>query len=148
MTPLERFLPYAADFEKTLVDDDWARLTPYFAEDSVYLVESDRFGAELTGPDAIFAGMKKSLDGFDRVFESRDVRPSDPEIEDDSLEVDWSIIYHKPGLPDFVLEGRSRVEYRDGVIARLVDSYDEAATNQALAAWTADTGIQLDPSYT
>ena len=148
MSILELFLAYAADFEKTLADDDWSRLEPYFAEDAVYRVESSSFGAELQGPAAIFAGMKKSLDGFDRQFDTRDIAPSAPVVEGQEMRVDWSIDYHKPGLPDFHLEGRSEVELRDGQIVRLVDHYDEATTNAALAEWTAATGIELDPRYT
>ena len=68
MSILQRFAAYAADFEKTLADDDWSRLPQYFSKDAVYRVESDLFGCELTGPESIFVGMKKSLDGFDRNF--------------------------------------------------------------------------------
>ena len=58
MSIVERFVAYAADFEKTLADDDWSRLSQHFSENAVYRVESDLFGCELTGPDDIFAGMK------------------------------------------------------------------------------------------
>ena len=58
MSIVERFMAYAADFEKTLADDSWSRLPQYFSEDAVYRVEADLFGCELTGHDAIFTGMK------------------------------------------------------------------------------------------
>lgn len=73
MGTLESFLSYAAEFEKSYADDDWSRLERFFADDAVYRVESNRFGCELTGPDAILAGMKKSLDGFDRRFDTREI---------------------------------------------------------------------------
>ena len=68
MDNLPLFMKYAADFEKTLADDDWTRLRQYFAADAVYEVKSDGFPCKLTGPDAIFKGIKKSLDGFDRKY--------------------------------------------------------------------------------
>ena len=147
MDIVERFMSYAADFEKTLKVHDLSRLTQYFADDAVYRVESELFGCELTGPDAILAGMKKSLDGFDRHFPSRELTVTEgPRVEGDEFEVAWTVTYHKDDVPDFVLRGRSVARYRDGRIAELVDSYDEKV-NSEIAAWTRETGIQLDPSY-
>ncbi len=148
MSIIERFVAYAADFEKTLADDDWSRLRQYFSEDAVYRVESDLFGCELTGPDRIFAGMKKSLDGFDRNFPTRDVaRTEGPEVEGDEMRVSWTLTYHKEGLPDFVLRGKSLARIRNAKIELLVDSYDERV-NSEVAEWTRATGVTLDPSYT
>ena len=147
-TTLQTFLSYAADFEKTLADDDWSRLAPYFHDDAVYRVESDLFGCDLEGPDAIFAGMKKSLDGFDRKFPRREIATQgEPEVDGDEMRVGWQVTYHHDEHPDFVLRGRSTVRMRDGKIARLIDDYD-AAVNDELAAWVKQTGLALDPSYT
>jgi hypothetical protein len=148
MSIIERFVAYAADFEKTLADDDWSRLPQYFSEDAVYRVESNLFGCELTGPDAIFAGMKKSLDGFDRTFPAREIAMTEgPEVEGDEMRVSWTVTYHKDDLPDFVLRGKSLARIRDGKIVLLVDSYDEGV-NAEVADWVRDTGLRLDPSYT
>ena len=148
MDTVERFVAYAADFEKTLADDDWSRLTPHFSETAVYRVESDLFGCELTGPENIFAGMKKSLDGFDRNFPTREIAMTEgPEVEGDEMRVSWTVTYHKPGLPDFVLRGKSLARVRDGKIVLLVDSYDERV-NAEVASWVHETGLKLDPSYT
>ena len=57
MSIIARFVAYAADFEKTLADDDWSRLAQYFSDDAIYRVESDLFGCELTGQEGIFAGI-------------------------------------------------------------------------------------------
>ena len=51
MGTAETFFAYAADFEKSYLDDDWSRLARHFREDAVYRVESDLFGCELKGPD-------------------------------------------------------------------------------------------------
>lgn len=149
MSTADRFMAYAADFEKTLADDDWSRLRPHFADDAIYRVESDLFGCELEGPDRIFEGMKKSLDGFDRRFTSRSIDLTGaPEVEGETLRIGWKVTYHEPGLPDFVLPGRSLARVQDDRITLLVDSYDEEQVGADLADWTRRTGIELDPSYT
>lgn len=145
---IERFVAYAADFEKTLADDDWSRLAQYFREDAVYRVESDLFGCELTGREDIFTGMKKSLDGFDRNFSEREIAMTEgPEVEGDEMRVSWTVIYHSDDRPDFVLRGKSRARIRDSEIALLVDTYDESVEAE-LASWMRETGLKLDPSYT
>jgi hypothetical protein len=147
MDTLTQFMRYAADFEKTYVDDDWSRLRQYFAADAVYEVRSDGFPAKLTGPDAIFKGIKKSLDGFDRKFEGRAIDVTKgPEVDGDTLRADWAVTYTKAGKTPYVLRGHTDVTYRDGKIARLVDSYDASIGPEA-AAWMQQNGMVLDPSY-
>lgn len=149
MEILQQFLAYAGDFEKTLADDDWARLRRYFADDAVYEVQSSAFGCRLVGPSAIFAGMKKSLDGFDRRFRKRDVEITAPPVLDgDELRMGWKVVYHMDGQPSFTLPGRSTVRYAGGQIVYLSDAYDDAAVSADFAAWQRQTGITLDPSYT
>ena len=148
MDILRSFMTYARDFETTLADDDWARLAPYFAPDAVYEVKAPSFGCRLVGPAAIFAGMKKSLDGFDRRFARRDVEvTSGPDISGDEMSMSWKVVYHKDGLPSFTLRGRSAVRYADGRIAHLTDAYD-AGVEADIAAWRRETGLTLDASYT
>jgi hypothetical protein len=36
MNLVDRYQAYAADFERTFVDDDWSRLEQYFTEDATY----------------------------------------------------------------------------------------------------------------
>ena len=146
---LEQFLKYAGDFEKTLADDDWTRLRRYFADDAVYEVKSSIFGCRLVGPAAIFAGMKKSLDGFDRRFSKRDIEVTDgPTLTGDEMQMGWKVLYSMDGKPSFTLHGRSTVRYAGDKIVYLADAYDDARTGADFAAWQRETGIQLDPSYT
>jgi len=147
MENLMQFAQYAADFEKTLVDDDWSRITPYFAPDAIYEVKAEGFPCTLTGPDAIARGIKKSLDGFDRKFDGRDVAMVDgPTVEGDTIHMAWTVTYKKAGKAPYVLPGRSEVRYRDGKIAYLADSYD-ASVGPNAAAWMQANGMILDPSY-
>ncbi len=149
MDILQQFMAYAGDFERTLADDDWTRLRRYFADDAVYEVKAELFGCRLAGPAAIFAGMKKSLDGFDRKFAKRDIEvTSGPEISADEMRLGWKVVYNKEGVPPFVLRGESLVRYADGKIVYLTDMYDNARVESELAAWQRESGMTLDPSYT
>jgi hypothetical protein len=147
MDILQPFMTYARDFERTLADDDWSRLGQYFAPDAVYEVKAASFPCRLVGPKAIFAGIKKSLDGFDRKFARRDVEvTSGPEIAGDEMQMGWKVVYHKDGVPPFTLRGRSSVRYADGKIAYLCDSYDPSVEGE-FRAWEKESGLRLDPSY-
>jgi hypothetical protein len=107
------------------------------------------FGCRLVGPTAIFAGMKKSLDGFDRRFTKRDIEVTDgPTLAGDEMQMGWKVLYAMDGKPSFTLRGRSTVRYAGDKIAYLADTYDDASTGADFAAWQRETGIRLDPSYT
>lgn len=144
MPILDRFLAYAQDFEKTYVDDDWSRLTQYFAPNAVYEVTGNS-PCTLTGPPAIFRGMKKSLDGFDRRFAERRIEMvAPPKVEGDTLTLDWLVTYERPGAPPVPLRGRSVARYAGDAIARLTDTL---VGDEVVASWFAKYGEGLDPSY-
>ena len=149
-TPMDNlacFMKYAGDFEKTYADDDWARLRRHFADDAVYEVKSDVFPCKLTGPDAIFQGIKKSLDGFDRKFDDREIAlTKGPEVDGDTVRMEWAVTYRKAGKSPYVLRGRTEARLRDGKIASMADSYDASVGPEA-AAWMEQNGMILDPSY-
>lgn len=63
---LKVFMDYAAAFEQTYVDDDWSRLVPFFSEDARYEVRGGPLACEISGRETIFAGLKRSIDGFNR----------------------------------------------------------------------------------
>jgi hypothetical protein len=147
MEILQQFMAYAADFEKTLLDDDWSRLARYFTDDAVYEIEGSSLACRLQGRDAIFAGLKKSLDGFDRKFPGRDIAVLDgPHVSDDEIRMRWQVTYTKDGVPPFVLSGRGLVRYRGDRIAYLSDSYD-ADVDAHFADWQRTAGMQLAPGY-
>lgn len=148
MDIVQRFLAYAGDFERTLVDDDWGRLRPHFTDDAVYEIAGEVMPCRLVGPTAIFAGMKKSLDGFDRRFTGRDVAlTSGPEVDGDVLRAGWTVTYTRADTPPFVLRGVSTARLVDDRIGYLSDTFDAGVATD-LAAWQRTTGVALDPSYT
>jgi hypothetical protein len=147
MTSLQRFGAYAQDFEETFKDDDWSRLERHFAPDAVYEVSGEPFACTLRGREAIFKGLKKSLDGFDRRFGTREIAiEGAPEVDGDTVALPWAVTYGRPGSPPLVLRGRSKATYAGDRIARLEDAYDAAAIASA-SAWLRDHGRDLDPSY-
>lgn len=149
MNVLESFIAYADDFEKTYDDDDWHRLEQYFSPDAIYRVHSQLMGCELQGPNQIFKGLKKSLDGFDRIFPKRKIAVSENglEIKEDSIAVEWLATYVVDGHRDLQLAGRSEATYKDGVIALLEDSYTKEAESE-VSQWVQETGMSFDASYT
>ncbi len=147
MDILTHFLAYAGDFEKSFIDDDWTRVEKYFTDDAVYEVKGIGLDCRLVGPKAIFKGIKKSLDGFDRRFDSRKIDiTSAPVVEGDTMRVGWLVTYAKAGLEPFPLRGRSEARYRDGKIAYLGDSYDAAMAKEA-GEWQAKNKFSFDVSY-
>jgi hypothetical protein len=147
MDNLTQFMRYAADFELTLVDDDWSRLRQYFTDEAVYEVKAEGFPCRLVGPDEIFKGMKKSLDGFDRKFDGRGVEVTKgPEVDGDTMRADWAVTYRKAGKTPYVLRGRSEARFRAGKIAHLADVYDASVGPEA-AAWMQQNDMVLNPSY-
>lgn len=147
MNFLKLFLDYAAAFEATVVDEDWERIKPFFSDDAVYEVGSGLFAAKLVGPDAICAGIRKSLDGFDRRFASR--RPEllgKPEVLEDGCRIEWNAHYRQEGFEPLVLRGASTARYRDGRIVHLADTYTAQAEADFLA-WQSRNPLTVDLSY-
>ena len=144
---LERFFDYARDFELTLRDDDWSRLRDYFAPNAQYQVKNSPFACVLDGRDAIFRGIKKSLDGFDRKFPGRKLEVTQaPEVAGDTLALSWAVTYERPGSPPLTLRGRSEARFAGDVITHLSDTYTEA-NNQEAASWLRAHGKDIDGSY-
>lgn len=147
MDVLKLFLTYAADFEITYKDDNWDRLHQYFNDQAIYEIVSPSMPCTLTSPTEIFRGIKKSLDGFDRRYDSREIAiGNDLKTDDSTLSASWSVTYIKGELPPFVLKGKSVCTFRDNKIEKLVDTFD-AQNEQALMDWVTQTGFNVDPSY-
>ena len=101
-------MQYAADFEKTLADDDWSRLRQYFAPDAVYEVKAPGFPCRSRArrdPQ----GHEESLDGFDRSSTAARVDVTKgPEITTDGISMSWAVTYREAGKTPYVLRGRER----------------------------------------
>jgi hypothetical protein len=147
MDYIQRFLAYAQDFERTYKDDDWQRLKQYFADDAVYEVQNAPIACRIQGRDAILAGIRKSLDGFDRKFDVRRIEVTTaPELLDDGLTVGWAGTYEKEGIPSMTMTAHTDVHYDGDLIKYMTDVYDAPAP--ATVKWFMAHGRKFDGSYT
>ncbi len=144
-------MDYAGAFEKTYVDDDWSRLAQYFAEDAVYEVRGGPFACRISGREAIFAGLKHSIDGMDRRCSDRQIEVTDgPDVQatelGHELRLGWNVAYQYGDAPRMVLPGRSVFTVADGVIVAMRDEYDDKEL-ETVTAWMLEYGQGLDGSY-
>ncbi len=146
MDPLQTFGEYAADFEKTFADDDWQRLERYFDPNARYVVTGSPFDCELQGRDAVLAGIKRALDGFDRRFDERAIEPAGPPTADgNQVSIAATVRYQGQGLEPLAFSLSETAEFNDaGVIVRLQDDYDPG--QEHVHQWFA-AHPDFDPSY-
>ncbi len=145
MSHLSRFLAYAAAFEQTYADDDWHRLEPFFTEDAVYRVSGLPSATELRGRDAIFRGIKKSLDGFDRRMTAREIVTLEPPSEADGVVTFRGVVrYARDGAPPVEMHATIVAELDGDRICRMHDTF---ALDGAAIAWLRKHGTGLDGSY-
>jgi SnoaL-like domain len=145
------FMDYAAAFEQTYVDDDWSRLAPFFSEDAAYEVRGGPLACSISGRDAIFAGLRKSIDGLDRRCSDRRIELTEaPNVigadNGHELSIGWRVTYQYGDAPKMVLPGRSVFTIADGVIVAMRDEYDEKEL-EGVGAWMLEYGEGLDGSY-
>ena len=146
MSILERFMTYAQDFERTYSDDDWSRLDKHFTPDATYEVRGSPFACRLEGRAAIFRGIKKSLDGFDRKFPTRTLGiTSPPAVEGDTVTIGWMGTYERPGAPPLTIRGVSVARYTGDQIKELSDTYGD--DGGAAAEWFRAHGADVNGSY-
>ena len=149
--PVQVFMDYAAAFEETYVDDDWSRLTPFFHEDARYEVRGGPMACQIAGRDAIFRGLKKSIDGLDRRFDERTIEISDgPHVakvpDGEEVSIGWLVTYRRSDSPKIGIPGRSVFTVVDGRISAMRDEYDDTAM-APVEAWLQQYGADLDGSY-
>ncbi len=147
MDLLQRFAAYAADFEKTFEDDDWDRLEGYFAEDATYTITGTPFDCEVRGRDEIFRAIKKSIDGFDRRFDKREIVPGGPPVVDGNrVTFSGTGRYEKEGVDALTIELSETAELDEkGRIVSLEDVYPEG--QDEMVSWLKRYSAEFDPSY-
>jgi hypothetical protein len=108
---VERFEAYAADFERTFVDDDWARLEQYFTEDAVYLTPAN--GLRVSGRENLLATLRAAVSGFDRQCDTRCLASTEgPSQDGNEVFRRWAARFTLAGAPDLEIDGAERATYR------------------------------------
>lgn len=125
MSNLPAFGAYAADFEKSLQDDDWTRLEQYFSPDASYRPGD---GSEARGREGVIQALKTSVALLERKCDSRDL-VGEPEISEagDTVTLKYCLKYTRAGMPDMQLAGYETLQYSNGVIVAMEDVIDDAA---------------------
>jgi hypothetical protein len=144
-------MAYALAFEETYLDDDWTRLAQYFTVDALYEVRGGPLACTLNGRDAIFRGIKKSLNGLDRRCDTRRVELTGaPDTTTDAggarVSIGWKASYERGTGPDLIFAGRSVATVVDDRIVHLYDEYTEAEM-ASVTKWMLEHGAGLDGSY-
>lgn len=146
MNLLEHFFAYAQDFEKTYADDDWSRLEKYFAPDAEYEVQKVSFACHIQGRDSVLAGIRRSVDGFDRKCKRDLGFNGEPYVEGDRVVLPWKGSYTYGDAPPLAISAVQTADYRDGLIFKLTDHYDDDVADR-YNDWLAAHGQGLDPGY-
>ena len=123
----ERFMAYAAAFEQSYADDDWARLEPFFTDDAVYAVNGGPpMGGRFEGRRAVLHQLHQVVDALDRRFDARKVELVDgPRVDGHVFEMRWRATYEAAGLPDLSFEGTERATFEGDAIRLLEDVVDD-----------------------
>lgn len=125
MSNLQEFGAYAADFEKTLLDDDWVRLEQYFAEEATYLPGD---GTCANGRAASLQALRDSVSSLEKKCDSRELL-GEPEVSEsgNTITLKYSVRYGCSGHPDYVLSGIETIDYSGGKIVRMEDVFEDPA---------------------
>jgi hypothetical protein len=144
MSALQRFVAYAAAFEKAYASDDWSLVEPFFTEDAVYDAGlPDLLAGRIEGRDAILAYFRDVLDRFDRRFASRRVELLEgPRENEDAVWVKGRGVYTATGAPDLAFELEETAHFSGDRIRLLEDVYGPGE-KERLGAYVKQHGARL-----
>jgi hypothetical protein len=147
MDALQMFGAYAADFEETFADDNWVRIANHFDPNIVYVVTGSPYDCKLKGREAVLAGLKKALNGFDRHFDNREISANgNPDVELGKVTFPAHCLYEKTGLPALTFILTETVEFNsEGLITLIHDDYPDG--QEQVNEWLASNKAEFDPTY-
>lgn len=140
---------WIAAFDTAVATDDWDALRPLLAEDVTYTVSGVPFACHLAGADAVLAGFRRSISGFDRHFDQRwwfgvGVRAFGPDV----VTARAMGVYRLGDRPLLHFSAPSLWRFREGRVAMMQDCYDLAEADvEAALGWLAEHAPGLDASY-
>jgi ketosteroid isomerase-like protein len=146
MELIQKFAAQRAAFETAYATDDWRPLGAFFHEDMTYEVMNMPFHCVVAGREAVLAGLRRSVERFDKLCTRTVGIGSVIRQEGDNVLVHAGIRFERPGAPPTFAKLWEIATYRQGRIARIVDIYDPGCAED-FAQWMAAWGEGLDPSY-
>ncbi len=118
MNLVELYQAYAADFERTFIDDDWSRLERYFTEDATYSTPAN--GLRVSGRETVLAVLRAAVSGFDRRCDTRQLLTTvGPHEQGNEVLREWAATFTLEGAPDLQIGGSERAVFRDNRIEQL-----------------------------
>jgi hypothetical protein len=132
MSNVEIYNAYFQAFEETYKDDDWNRITPYFASDMRY---NNAEGQTLTSGAAAVQYLQTAVDALDRRFDSR-AFDGEPAItgDGDTVTLVFKVRYKIEGAPDLVICGKEVATFKEGKIQHMDDLFEDASLAE-FASW-------------
>lgn len=136
-----RFIRYAADFDRTVQDDDWSRVRAHFTEDAVREEhEPPVIDIRVEGLDRIIEQWRDMVENIDRKFDRRIVVNSGPVTQQGDVVVfPWVGVYVLDGTPALFGEGREVATYRGSRIRHLRTTWSPETVERNLS-WVAKYG--------
>jgi len=122
--PIAAFVKYATAFEQGFAANDWGLVDVHFDDQIVWNVGGlpEPLSYHGRGRKEVSAGIKYSVDSFDRRFDKRDPKATKGPISiPGGIHLEWIVTYTRDGVPPFVLKGEEWDLFRDG---RLVMHYE------------------------
>jgi len=118
MNLVDRYQAYAADFERTFVDDNWSRLEKYFTDDAKYSTPAN--GLLVSGRRTVLAVLRAAVAGFDRRCDSRTlVTTQGPCEQGKEVLRQWVATFTIEGAPNLQISGAERAVFRKNRIELL-----------------------------
>jgi len=97
------------------------------------------------GKAAVLAHLKRSVESFDRRFDSRSLEILEgPEERDAGIWMRWRATYGLAGAPDLILDGEESVWFEGDRIIRLEDRYPDGV-GATLLGFMGEHGGKLHP---
>ncbi|MEQ8267873.1 MAG: nuclear transport factor 2 family protein [Parvibaculum sp.] len=146
MTLLERFITQRGVFEAAYESGDWAPLGAFFHDDITYEVMNMPFHCVIKGREAVLAGLKMSVERFDKLCVRTVGIDSVAYEEGPNVLIHAGIRFERNGSPSISSQLWEIATYRGDRIERLLDIYDAGACGE-FEAWMKSWGQGLDPSY-
>lgn len=146
---IETWQNWIAAFDLAFETDDWTEAQTYLTEDVVYVVAGVPFACDLRGRNAVIGGFRKSLENFDRKFDSRRWEAVDLKVwANHAITGLAKGRYELRGKPPITFAARSAWFFRGTQISLMTDIYDITEVNSMRTLeWLAQHGGDMDASY-